>query len=67
MDNSIHIYIDYILRGNITMKKINEITLERLAIKVFKLYNRGLIDKKSRDTIIDLIDKAIAILNKEEK
>lgn len=42
------------------MKKlITQRTLENIAIKIYKLHNRGIIDKKSRDIIIDLLDKAM--------
>lgn len=42
------------------MKKlITQRTLEKIAIKIYKLHNRGILDKKSRDAIIDMLDKAI--------
>ena len=42
------------------MKKlITQRTLEKIAIKIYKLHNRGVLDKKSRDIIIDLLDKAM--------
>lgn len=44
------------------MKKlITQRTLEKIAIKIYKLHNRGVLDKKSRDIIIDLLDKAMKI------